>query len=414
MARHLRDSTLENRSGRLALKPHRRPQLFTAIASGVTLGYRRNHQAPGTWVVKVAKGNGQCWTKVIGIADDFETADGVRVLTFFQAQEQGRKVSRGSDADSASPESVSVALDRYADALKTRGSSKHNVSRLRGHLTPALLAKPVSLLTFDDLRGWRDLLLAKMKAATALRICKVAKAALNLAAQRDRARITNQSAWKDGLSFDQVATRHNTRNHQALEPAEIATLVAGAYAEGAAFGLYVEVLAVTGARPSQVARLQIDDLKDDGRPRLMMPKSGKGRNGGAKKNERDAVPITADLAAKLRTAAGKRARQEFLLLRSDGRRWQDSDDGDHEKAFARTAERAGLAVTIYALRHSSITRSLKANKQSIKLIADLHSTSVAMIEKFYASHIVHHADALARDGLLVFGGDNVTPLPRAA
>jgi hypothetical protein len=45
---------------------------------------------------------------------------------------------------------------------------------------------------------------------------------------------------------------------------------------------------------------------------------------------------------------------------------------------------------MYALRHSSIVRGLKANLP-IRLVAALHDTSVEMIEKHYSAFIVDAA-----------------------
>jgi hypothetical protein len=56
-------------------------------------------------------------------------------------------------------------------------------------------------------------------------------------------------------------------------------------------------------------------------------------------------------------------------------------------------------VTIYALRHSSIVRMLLANIP-VRLVASLHNTSVAMIEKHYSKHIAEYADEHARLALL--------------
>src|SRR6516164_6132316 len=78
--------------------------------------------------------------------------------------------------------------------------------------------------------------------------------------------------------------------------------VAAAYGRDRQLGLLIDVLANTGARPSQAVRLRIEDLHDHPvRPKLMMPKSGKGggRNRSQKKAERYSLPITPALAAKL-------------------------------------------------------------------------------------------------------------------
>ena len=44
---------------------------------------------------------------------------------------------------------------------------------------------------------------------------------------------------------------------------------------------------------------------------------------------------------------------------------------------------------MYALRHSSIVRMLLRNVP-IRLVASLHNTSVAMIEKHYSKYITEH------------------------
>ena len=123
----------------------------------------------------------------------------------------------------------------------------------------------------------------------------------------------------------------------------------------ASLGVLVEVAAVTGARVSQLARLEVRDLQDGrGDPRLMMPASHKGR--GQKKIGRRPVPIPASLAAKLRRAAAHRAADAALLVKPSRAHWKKSD---HSRPFARAAKAAGLdpdEITIYALRHSSIVR----------------------------------------------------------
>jgi hypothetical protein len=52
-------------------------------------------------VVKVADGHGGYWTKVVGIADDFEDTDGEHVLSWWQAQDKARALARGKDTGGA-------------------------------------------------------------------------------------------------------------------------------------------------------------------------------------------------------------------------------------------------------------------------------------------------------------------------
>ena len=72
---------------------------------------------------------------------------------------------------------------------------------------------------------------------------------------------------------------------------------------------------------------------------------------------------------------------------------------DHVRLYRRTAERAGVSGTIYALRHSSIIRSLLANMPA-RVVAATHDTSIVMLERTYSAFIADHADTVARRGLL--------------
>ena len=119
------------------------------------------------------------------IADDHEDGDGTNVLNFWQAIDKAKALARGSDADAGRPTTVGEALTDYAADLKIRGGGAGNATHPRHHLTPALLAKPVSLLNVKELRRWRNELAATIKASTVNRICRALKAALNLAASHD-------------------------------------------------------------------------------------------------------------------------------------------------------------------------------------------------------------------------------------
>jgi hypothetical protein len=294
MARRPRASRLETRTARLKLPVRWKPHDFTPIAPGIALGYRRC-QRPGRWVVRVADGHGGNWTKVVGLADDQEEADGERVLTWWQASDKARALARGSDGEAGRPATVADAVDAYERDLVARGGSTRNATGIRGRLSAALASKPVSLLTARELAAWRDAQLATgVKAATVVRLCRSLKAALNLAARRDP-RVTNRAAWTDGLGG--LVEDFTSRNVQRLTDDEVRAVIAAAYAVDDAFGLYCEVAAITGARIGQIARLEVADLQaDKDAPRLLMPSSRKGRG---RKPGRYAVAITPSLASRL-------------------------------------------------------------------------------------------------------------------
>jgi integrase len=405
MARNTRSSALESRSARLKL-PKRGKPYWVRIDRGLSLGYRRIETA-GPWIVRKATGNGGNWIKKFATADDFEESNSDSVLTFFEAQAIARTIARDGEA-SGGLITTATAIDRYACDLTTRGGRAYNAQLARIHLPLALLGKPVGLLTIRDLRGFRDGLLEGRTAGSVNRTIAVLRAALELAAATD-SRITNAAAFKIGLKKLPDAAR--ARN-VVLSDAQARRVVELAYEESPEFGRLIEVLAVTGARRSQAARLTVADLQDGRTPRLMMPSSLKGK--GVKRIDRKPVPIPASLATTLRQAAGDRSDDALLLLKPDGSAWGVSD---LRAPFRRVVEKAELdpnIVTSYALRHSSITRQLLRGVP-IRVVAHAHDTSVPMIEKSYSATISDHSDALHRAALLDLGGrddDKVVTLTR--
>src|SRR6185369_663094 len=117
---------LESRSARLRLKISRRPYSGPSLARGVALMYRRN-KTNGTWVLKASNGHGAYWTKAFALADDFEDADAKTVLTFYQAQDQAKKLARGDAGGSDSaPITVDGALKAYRRDLEARKANPYN------------------------------------------------------------------------------------------------------------------------------------------------------------------------------------------------------------------------------------------------------------------------------------------------
>ena len=268
MARNVRASGFETRTARLKRPLDKKPE-FVRIAPGVSLGYRRNATA-GTWVARVADGHRGNWTKAIGSADDYDEADGVMVLNYWQAQDRAKQVARGgrdhAPAAATAPPVVETvttirsALDRYEADLRTRGGDVGNAVRVRRHLSDALLGRAVADLSINDLRKWRDNLTTKHRrragdtkketpggplAPSGInRLITAMKAAFNLAADLDE-RLTTRRPWELGLASLRGA--EEARN-VVLPDSDIRKLVAAAPAEGADFALLVEGLALTGAR----------------------------------------------------------------------------------------------------------------------------------------------------------------------
>ena len=423
MARKVR-SVIETRTARLKRPVAKKPE-FVKIGLGIGLGYRRNATA-GTWVVRVADGEGANWTKAIGWADDYEEANGSTIFDYWQAQDRARSVAAagkgGTLVINEKSLTLRAALDQYQADLKTRGGDVGNAARVRRHLNERILDKLVADLTLNDLRQWRDQLTSKARRKTSNgtdkaamhtdltettralppfplapagvnRLCTAMKAALNLAADRDE-RITSRRPWEQGLAT--LPNAEESRN-VILSDSQVRTLVDQAQTHGIEFGLLVEGLASTGARVSQLACVNVGDMQD-GRsdPRIMMASSRKGN--GRKTVLRRPVPISIDFAKRLRQATEGKPADAPLFAKPTAERWSKSD---HSRLFARLIRKSevivddGTVVTISALRHSSIVRQLLANVP-VRVVAALHDTSVAMIERTYSRYIADHTDAIAR------------------
>jgi integrase len=208
---------------------------------------------------------------------------------------------------------------------------------------------------------------------------------------------TGRQAWKIGLAAIPDAER--ARN-VILSDVEVRAIVAAAYKDSVEFGEFVEVIAVTGARPSQAARLESEDVQANRRDtRVMMPSSKKGK--GVKQIVRRPVPVPADLAERLTGRTGR------LLSMPSGKPWGQSTHTRRFNEAVKTAEVTPkldpTVVSIYALRHSSMVRLLKAGVP-IRVVASLHDTSVAMIERNYSEHIADYTDDLTRGSLLQTSG----------
>jgi len=91
MPRSARHTSLETRTAHLRLKIRRAPH-FVKIAKGLRLGYYRGSGC-GTWIGRRYRGAGVYDT--IGVADDTADADSIKVLDYWQAQEEaGRWAER--------------------------------------------------------------------------------------------------------------------------------------------------------------------------------------------------------------------------------------------------------------------------------------------------------------------------------
>lgn len=431
MARKVRDKTLDSKDARRSLRVQGKPH-YRQIDRGLHLGYRKLKGKPGTWVARFYAGAQQYQTKSIGVADDYSDADGTKILTYWQAQDKARESIKERTATgegtTAAARTVEEALESYIAERDKRDSKRRGReirsdagARLRRYvlgqpargqqdaIEPAPLAS-VTLHALDDsdLLEWRADLPDTLATTTVHRLTNDLKAALNAAFERHRKELpaTLPATIKYGLKAEAHEDEDGgVRENQILTDSQVGLLIRAAREVDADGDIYrlVVVMAASGARFSQIARMRVRDCQPDKR-RLLIPTSRKGKGS---KASHTTVPVGQDVIEALAPVVVGRKPGACLLERNrykqvKGGRWERAGRGPwqsssefNSKPWQAIRDRAGLPEVIpYALRHSSIVRGLRQGLPT-RLVAALHDTSVQMIERHYSRWIVDGLEELA-------------------
>jgi len=106
MARTIKDTSLDTRAARGRLMPRGKPY-YSKIEEGLHIGYRKPRgrkgkpAVSGKWVLRRYVGGQAYVVETIGIADDFDDADGHAILNFSQAQAKARGIFKQGARDEA-------------------------------------------------------------------------------------------------------------------------------------------------------------------------------------------------------------------------------------------------------------------------------------------------------------------------
>lgn len=376
MARSIRATKLENRTNRLKLPVAKKP-VFQRIDDGISLGYRRNETA-GTWVLRVADGKGGSSTKAIGTADDYEDADGVRVFTFWQAQDRAKELARPvhTDAPAGMPITVKVAVEDYLAwlAVKNARTAADTRRRLGKHFIPAFGATLIADLTKTKLERWLGGMVKakgtpdeiRRSKDTANRVLSMVKAALNRAMSDPKNHVKDDSAWRLVKPFKEVGKAREV--HFSVEQAR--ALIAAAPTRGFADLLTAGFL--TGARYGELAACEVRHF--DARSGTLNIPSGKT---GAR-----CVILQQEAVEFFSTISAGRDKGAPLLAKDDGSMWGVSHQSRPMREAIKKSE-LDPEGTFYALRHSYISRAIEAGVP-LTIVAENCGTSVRMIETTYA------------------------------
>lgn len=435
-------SKFGTREVRKKLKPSGSKPYLEGFEKDLDFGYWKGKRGGGSWKIRRYLGDRRYAFETIGAADDDAEADGAKVLTYHQARDKARErvqaLAEEARIESLGPAvTVRSAIEEYLIAREKREVKDHDEkgikrdarSRLTRHVLAVteLASKALASLTKEDLSGWREGL--RLADGSIRRTSNDLKAALNAAARNHEAKLPPRirDIIKDGLRSEHAAAPA-AREAQVLTDADVRKIIAAAGevdAEGDWGGdlaRIVLVLAATGARFSQLIRVTVADVQAP-QSRLMVPVSRKGR--GVKRATHTGIRVGDDVLKELKKATAGRKGSDPLFLRPHWRqtgpaRWEKADRGpwfaaaELTRPWAEVVVKAELAsgTVPYALRHSSIVRGLREGLP-VRLVAALHDTSSAMIERHYAAFIVDAMDELAARAVIPLTTEPVRSIAEA-
>ncbi|MER8567553.1 integrase [Mesorhizobium sp. M0924] len=458
MAKTLKESPITTAAARSKMPDGEYARRLDADAS---VWYRKGKRG-GVWFARWRNwGEGANYLQSpVGPANDVNDKPTDGLLTFSQAESRARQVvaraRQEQKATAAGPVlTVRVAVETYVAERDARDSrrkgrpvrsdagqrlGRYVLGQDKRGAQEAVPAAPLASVALhalkeSDLLEWRASLPEELKGSTEQRLINDLKAALNGAysAHRERLDPTLSAIIKHGLKAEKSDSDDAVplaRDNQILTTAQVGMVISAAREidaeqdwDGDLFR-FVVVLAATGARFSQIARMKVGDVQR-AQGRLMIPSSRKGRGG---KIASVPYPVGKDVLDALLPATTARGNGETLLERWRSKQiagsisweragrapWQSPSE--LQRPWDDVRRRAGMpAVIPYGLRHSSIVRGIRANLP-IRLVAALHDTSVPMIERHYGRWIVDGLEDLAAAAVVALvptEGSNVVPLARA-
>jgi integrase len=388
MAKRVRDADLETRSARSKLRACPKPY-YKSIGPGLHVGYRKGKRA-GKWVVRRYAGAASYAVETIAEADDYADADGIHVLSFWQAQDHARKIASvpaHPGEPSKGPYKVKDAIADYLTALEGRASYQDARLRLAAYALPAFGDKHVDKLTADALRKWhRDLAKAPKRVRTkrgaaqhhtlainpkdheaarkrkvsANRILGLLKAALNHAFNDSRA--ASDVEWRKVKPFPKV----NRSRARYLTLAECKRLINGSDPD---FRTLVLAALQTGARYGELCRLRVEDFNaDSGTLHIRTSKTGDGRH----------VILTDEGQTFFAQLVGGRIGSELMLVRE----WKASEQLRPMRAACKRAK-IDPPVGIHQLRHTWASHAVMGGMPLPVIARNLGHADTRMVERHY-------------------------------
>ena len=392
VARRVLDRYLDSKEARRRLAPRAKPY-FRTIERGLHLGYRRlGTGAAGPWVARHYLGERRYEEEAIGHADDLSDADGVAILTYWQAVEVARERMRlrvHSEAGITGPYTVAEAVADYLEFLERNRKTAYDVrKRMEAHVLLRLGKIEVTSLTADKLRKWHADLARKpprlrsksgeqkyrpladneealrRRRASANRCLAQLKAALNLAWREGKA--PSDMAWRKVKPFEGA----DAARVRYLSIPECKRLLEACDPD---FRNLVRAALETGARYGELCRLTVDDFNaDTGTIAILSSKAGKPRH----------VVLTDEGVVFFEQVCLDRTGSEPMVIKANGSPWRKS----HQlRPMAEACRRAKIdpPINFHALRHTWASLATMNGVPLLIVAKNLGHSDTRMVEKHY-------------------------------
>jgi integrase len=392
MARTVKDANLATGEARRRLEPRGKPY-YRVIDEGLHIGYRKPQSSSGKWVMRCYTGKQSYKVEVIGIADDVSNANGVSVLSFSQAQQKARELRDQRDRTAAGrsgPLTVGEAMKSYLQWLEDEGKPTVDAKvRIDAFIMPALGDVRVDELTSQQVTRWRTEM-SKMPArvrtrqgepqrykqqpdddetrrrrrASTNRMFAILKAGLNRAFNGGA--VSSDKAWRTVRLYKGVSSARV----RYLTIDESKRLINACDPD---FRNLVQAALLTGARYSELGRLQVTDFNPDvGTLTVRKSKSAKPRH----------VVLTAEGAKYFVRLCAGRAGSEVMLRKADGTAWRPSHQ---RQPMVETVARAMIkpAVSFHGLRHTWASHAVMNGMPLMVVAKNLGHRDTRMVELHY-------------------------------
>jgi integrase len=416
VARKVKDSTLDSRTARTKLQPRGKPY-YRQIDPGLHLGYRRLAGGVGKWVVRLYCGEQDYITDTIATADDMSDANGVDVLSFYQAQDKARAMRDARSKMAAGitgPYTVAQALADYFAFLRSEGRPDYLVDdterRAKALIESELGDVEIAGLTTKQLRDWRDNLVKagartrsgkgpqrhrpitdedalRKRRASVNRNWATLRAALNHAFREGNAPTDRE--WRKLKPFRGVDGKRTS----FLTVVEAKRLINASEPD---FRSLVQAALLTGGRYSSLTNLKVRDFHPNAGTIDLRTRKGNG-------SERVfSVTITQDEGVPFfKRACAGRAGDELMFTKADGGAWGTNHQTEPMREACKRAKITEVGFN--QLRHTWASLAVMAGTPLLVVAKNLGHTSTKMVEAHYAHLAPSYVNEAIRQGAPRFG-----------